>query len=391
MDVFNEGVDVPEVDTVLLLRPTESATIFLQQLGRGLRLSEGKECLTVLDFIGLARQEFRFDLLYTALLGGTRNELLKQLEQGFPVLPSGCSMQLDRQAMRIVLDNLRGQLRATRSFLRTELQRAGLASSLAEFLERSGLALEELYGPGWVALKREVGVHGPPVDPRKAAAVKRMLTLDNLEQIRFFRRYLDDPTCHSQREERMKAMLPELDDNVREELRAVLPLLEQRVDHLSYPLTEHPDVPLRIHCHHSLADILTAFAVPYKVREGVYFDKDSGCDLFFVTLKKSERDYSPSTLYRDFAISPELFHWESQSTTREDSAPGRRYQSHLGRTHALLFVREARKLENGETAPYLCLGPAWYVSHEGERPMAITWRLKYPIPIQFYRGMRLAA
>jgi superfamily II DNA or RNA helicase len=52
VDIFNEGVDIPEIDTVLFLRPTESLTVFLQQLGRGLRLAEGKDCLTVLDFVG---------------------------------------------------------------------------------------------------------------------------------------------------------------------------------------------------------------------------------------------------------------------------------------------------------------------------------------------------
>ena len=61
-DLFNEGLDLPDVDTVLFLRPTESATIFLQQLGRGLRKSRAKEVLTVLDFIGDANRRFRFDL-----------------------------------------------------------------------------------------------------------------------------------------------------------------------------------------------------------------------------------------------------------------------------------------------------------------------------------------
>lgn len=54
VDIYNEGIDIPEVNTVLFLRPTESLIVFLQQLGRGLRLSEGKEALTVLDFVGHA-------------------------------------------------------------------------------------------------------------------------------------------------------------------------------------------------------------------------------------------------------------------------------------------------------------------------------------------------
>ncbi len=77
VDIFNEGVDIPEVDTLLLLRPTESATIFLQQLGRGLRWSpeSGKTVLTVLDFIGQAHAEYRFDIRYRALIGGTRAQI----------------------------------------------------------------------------------------------------------------------------------------------------------------------------------------------------------------------------------------------------------------------------------------------------------------------------
>lgn len=123
----------------------------------------------------------------------------------------------------------------------------------------------------------------------------------------------------------------------------------------------------------------------------MYYHEASGCDLLFVTIRKNERDYSPSTLYRDYALSLERFHWESQSTTRADSPTGLRYRNHTGKTHALFFVRESAKDGRGNTRPYLFLGPAYYLSHEGERPMAITWSLKFAFPAQFYRGMRLAA
>ena len=86
VDLFNEGVDVPEIDTVLFLRPTESALVFLQQLGRGLRRTDQKSCLTVLDFIGGANRRFRFDLRFRALVGGHRSDLIRQIEEGFPRL-----------------------------------------------------------------------------------------------------------------------------------------------------------------------------------------------------------------------------------------------------------------------------------------------------------------
>jgi superfamily II DNA or RNA helicase len=70
VDLFNEGVEVPLVDTVLMLRPTDSPTLFLQQLGRGLRRAHGKTVCTVLDFVGHHRREFRFDRRLRALLPG---------------------------------------------------------------------------------------------------------------------------------------------------------------------------------------------------------------------------------------------------------------------------------------------------------------------------------
>ena len=98
VDLFNEGVDLTEVDTLLFLRPTESALVFLQQLGRGLRRHDRKDCVTVLDFIGQSHRQFRFDLRYRAVTGTTRVEVAKQVQRGFPFLPAGCSMQLDRVA-----------------------------------------------------------------------------------------------------------------------------------------------------------------------------------------------------------------------------------------------------------------------------------------------------
>ena len=122
VDLFNEGVDLPEVDTLLFLRPTESALVFLQQLGRGLRRFEGKDCVTVLDFIGQAHRQFRFDLRYRAVTGATRTEVEKQIEQGFPFLPAGCSMQLDRVATDIVLKNIRSAIPSRRPAMERELR-----------------------------------------------------------------------------------------------------------------------------------------------------------------------------------------------------------------------------------------------------------------------------
>ena len=100
VDIYNEGVDIPEVNTVLFLRPTESLTVFLQQLGRGLRLSEDKECLTVLDFIGQANKKYNFEDKFAALLSNTTRGVTREIKDGFISLPKGCYIQLEKKAAR---------------------------------------------------------------------------------------------------------------------------------------------------------------------------------------------------------------------------------------------------------------------------------------------------
>ena len=105
------GLDVPEVNTVLFLRPTESLTVFLQQLGRGLRHSPEKDCLTVLDFVGQTHRRYRIDRKLKALLSKQRFNIQREVENGIPHLPPGCSIQLDKVAREHVLANIRENLR----------------------------------------------------------------------------------------------------------------------------------------------------------------------------------------------------------------------------------------------------------------------------------------
>ncbi|MCT0247731.1 DUF3427 domain-containing protein [Synechococcus sp. CS-205] len=191
--------------------------------------------------------------------------------------------------------------------------------------------------------------------------------------------------------------------DLRAELVELFELLLERTDHLVAPLTwpflaagePAPPVPLGLHGRYSRAEVFAAFGLLNDARtfpgqEGVFFDEATRCEVFFITLKKSERLFSPTTRYNDYAISPREFHWESQSNTREASATGQRYIHHRERgSRVLLFVREENK-RGGVTLPFHCLGFADYVSHEGERPMAIRWRLQRAIPAAFYPELAVA-
>ena len=143
--------------------------------------------------------------------------------------------------------------------------------------------------------------------------------------------------------------------------------------------------PLHVHCHYTRNQICAALDMlrPNTLRQGVYFSKEKHCDFFLITLIKSEKDYSPSTMYHDYSMNEHLFHWESQSTTSDTSPTARRYFEHEKNGHSiLLFVREYDTDKQG-TAPFLFLGTAKYVSHSGSRPVSIVWHLDDPIPAEF--------
>ena len=140
-------------------------------------------------------------------------------------------------------------------------------------------------------------------------------------------------------------------------------------------------MPLQVHARYSRIEILAAFGVGERAKvapwqSGVYWAEDSRADLLVFTLDKTSGQFSPKTRYRDYAISRELIHWESQATTRAESETGNRYRNHVAMgTVVMLFAR----LRTDDRA-FWFLGPATYVRHESERPMAVTWRLAYPLP-----------
>lgn len=414
VDLFNEGVDLPEVDTLLLLRPTDSATLYIQQLGRGLRRSSGKALCTVLDFIGQHRKEYSFHRRFAALIGGGRSTIAAQIEQGFPFLPSGCSIQLDPVARQRVLDNIRNSVPTQWAAWVAELHAMAAVrpgTTLADFLAETGLELEDIYrnNRGWSQLCEQAGLPTASPGPHEETlrrGLGRMLHVDDPLRIQAWREFAradELPVDADLRQRRLLHMLAAillealrpapatLDDalsllrahpQVLAELLELLDVLEPRIDHLQPLLASHPQVPVRVHARYSRREILAAFGdgVSFSSmlwQSGVRWERKENVDLFAITLDKTGDHFSPTTRYRDYAISRELLHWESQSTTRADSPTGWRYQQvrAKGPNFALPFVR----LSKAERAFWL-LGPVSYMKHAGERPMAITWQLEQPLP-----------
>ncbi|GAA1429463.1 DEAD/DEAH box helicase [Microlunatus lacustris] len=422
-DLFNEGLDLPDVDTVLFLRPTESATVFLQQLGRGLRRTPDKAVLTVLDFVGHQRQEFRFDKKLRALTGETRRGLEREIERGFPFLPSGCQIVMDRQAQSLILENLRTQVANSWKSMTAELRSYG-DRDLPTFVHESGIELSDILRRGqrsWTQLRRDAGLPTYAGTLREGELLKRIRAFAHIDdglRASGYRQLLRSDTSYadlSPIEQRLARMLffsafpsangfATYDDGlaaIRQEragaaeLDAVIDLVFDETRHEAISLTEPlAEVPLRVHASYQREEILAALDYanlqrkPTSMMQGVAYSEPLNVDAFFVTLKKSEANYSPTTMYRDYPISRTLFHWESQNATSTGSPTGQRYIN--GSSTVLLFCRIEHKGEY-DTAPYTLLGPATYVSHVGERPIAITWRLEHAMPSIFFSSATLAA
>jgi superfamily II DNA or RNA helicase len=420
VDLYNEGIDIPEVNTVLFLRPTESLTVFLQQLGRGLRLSEGKECLTVLDYVGQAHRNYDFESKFKALMGKSKHSVEYSINNGFLNLPKGCYIHLEKQAKEYILRNIK-DARLTRASLISKIKYfesdTGQKLTLSNFMEHYNYTFIDVYGKNgdrsFSRMKVEAGLMPDfnnrdeemitkrlknlfHINSRKLIefAVKVLATGAKIQESKFneeeklmlgmiyYSFYLGTP--ESLGVKTFEAALSIVCENNKVMIEEVLEILDYNYRHIDF-VDKHIDLgatcPLDLHCSYSIDQIMAAFGYfnenkKPSFREGVKYFKEMNLDAFFVTLNKSEKDYSPSTLYEDYSINERLFHWQSQSRTSVESETGQRYINHLKTENKIvLFVRENKKQE-GLAAPYTYLGEAEYVSHSGSMPISFVWRLK---------------
>lgn len=423
VDIFNEGVDIPEVDTLLFLRPTESLTIFLQQLGRGLRLAQEKEVCTVLDFIGNAREEYDFGQKFRALIGPSPRSLSDDIKEGFPRLPLGCQIEFSKISQDIVLNNIRKAVINKNSINRL-LQRyshdSSLPLSLSNFLSfYPQVELNDIYKDtigGWVNLIKGQSSH-ELADAAKQDHTKRwikgiknrLLTCDANNYLLFIEKLVEQEfSLSGDMDPRLALMLhydlwddagPSLDfaslaqsikalnhPHLKEELGALVPILRNKIKHLQKPLAHLEEVPLLLHARYARDQILTAFGAhtfekKVTAREGVYELKEQNIELLFVTLNKNPKLFSPTTMYHDYAISEELFHWQSQNSARPDKGRGLSYIEQVKNGKLIfLFVREQSDDMYGNTMGYVNFGEVKYLKHEGSKPMSITWQLLEPMP-----------
>lgn len=419
VDLYNEGIDLPWVDTLLLLRPTQSPVVFQQQIGRGLRLSPNKETCLVLDFVGQHRKEFRFDKLLGSLTGQTRRELVRSVEQGFASLPAGCYINLHKQAREQILQSLRALTQQSWRYLIRELQTFAALHSrnavgLAEFLHEQVLDLNEVYRStkpsGWTSLKRQAGLLTASETTEEAyfsENFRHLLHMDDPIQLALLERVASAQGIYepSSAEEKLRLQmltyqvdgqqtrvgssqefLQRLEANPNNccELLELVELLQAK-SVLPYRTIEGlADLPLCLHAAYGIREILTAVGwlraekrPPFQ--SGVLALAERKTELHFVTLDKSE-GYHASIAYHDYAISRELFHWQTQNSAGMNTKTGRRYlESPDNGWTFQLFIRR------NKASAYRACGAVSLEEITGDKPMSIRSRLQTPLPLKLFR------
>jgi superfamily II DNA or RNA helicase/HKD family nuclease len=423
VDLFNEGVDIPDIDTVLFLRPTESLTIFIQQLGRGLRLSEDKEVLTVLDFVGQAHKNYDFSFKLRTLIGKTNRGIKDEINDEFPNMPAGCFIKLEKVAKDYILDNIQSSEFNINDLRRMVNNFGNIFTNelnLENFLENYGIEINQFYSRySFYELLYQVGMKDKYlVKDTKGlnAALRRFSRINSKQLLNFAERILTeeiDIDILNKKEELMLGMLhytiwgdkaeKSYKDSYERLMRDNVDIVEEILDIIDYNKKhiktieipyEDKDIPLDIYASYTVDQIMVTFGknkenYKYPMRQGVLYIEDKHTDLFFITINKNEENYLPSTMYNDYAISNELFHWESQSTTSVSSPTGQRYINDRSKEHKVLFFVRSLKHEYGNAAPYIFLGNGRYVSHEKENPIQIIWKMDHLIPEKIIKESNL--
>ncbi len=427
VDVFNEGVDIPELNTVFLLRPTESPVVFLQQIGRALRKHPSKNETVILDFVAAYGSKFRSDLRYKALVGVSTKELEAGLKDGFPFLPSGCNIVLDELAKEHIFANIKAQVSSKKQLF---LDVSG-SSGLLDFLDSGKKPISDIYPKySWTQIYAESSTtplrlnvieksllkslknFAYASDPLRQALYKKFanenLTPSDLEDpltqrvaSMFFWNFLPDGKDPSS-----GAKISSLEQGIElianqsrvvSEFNDLLALAKINEKNQPMPLKgAHRVIPLYSHARYTRYEQLAA--IDYAVlggnaasfhREGVQSAPHLKSDLILVTLGKEAAQTSPDEMYADYALSKDSFHWESQPKTTIESPTGIRYSNQVtSGDRMILSVRESSRSELG-TSQFLCLGTALSSELSGSAPIKMTLKLDREMPLDFYMATGL--
>ncbi len=433
VDMFKEGVDIPEVDTILFLRPTESLTVFIQQFGRGLRKAPGKEYVNILDYVGNSRAEFNYTDRMRTMMGRTSMSVLEELNLNCPHLPLKCQIILEQKAKEYIVNNLKNAIlnyssRKLTSLIQNFDRNHSVPLTLETFVEIYQIPLDKLYkGRTWNQLLNESNIAKTKSNYNEELSraiyrkwlatdsysylnfinsiaqksfkinVKQLSVVDQTRLLMFYYDLFETAGKFTSLQEMVDTLSK--DSCFCDELKQVVPLLLKNNNAYEKPDNSHlMNFPLKLHGIYTKSQIQVAIGTSTlekksPAREGVERNKNTKVEAMFVDIIKNCEEGS-TTDYDDKALNNTLFQWDTQNRVRPESNEGKAY---INQTQTmLLFVREQKNFaeDKSRTMGYVYLGKVtlkdWEYKNLGTRyQMQIRWKMVDEIPASVMHYARM--
>lgn len=437
VDIFNEGIDIPSVNLVLMLRPTQSPIIFTQQLGRGLRKHYEKEFLTVLDFIGNHNKSFLIPIALSGSRYYDKDSLRVQLEKNFSDIPGCTSIFMDEIAKEHILVQLERVNFTDLKYLREEYLEfknslGGKIPSLLDFvghetapdpvkfilksgsyyefvanMENKAIDLDQRILDilrsldkqlpikrinEFIVIKHLISFKNIDFDNAKKEILKYVNDIDDESLLHTFK-YLSGEILGA-REKNTYSYLSgnannylELNDDSIYQNNLILETLNYGVlryqeefgkEKLTYPY-------LKKYEYYKMKDMgfLTNYHKSFASIRGSGVWKNGNHYYLFVDLHKGE-DVQESINYKDKLLSQSLMQWETQNKTSQNSEIGKDLINNKERNiHLHMFLRKAKQIGN-QKLDYIYIGEVNSLSYEGEKPITIQMEIVEPLPKYIY-------
>jgi len=448
VDIFNEGVDIPAINQVLMLRPTNSPIVFIQQLGRGLRKHREKSFLTVLDFIGNHNKTF---LISIALKGGRyydKDSLKVSVATDFSDIPGCSNIQMDRIAQERILNQLNTENFNSLKYLKEEynefksliggripdrlmdyikydgapdpLKFIKYANTYIEFLnkvEKSTYINEVLEDENFVKILKELSGKLPIKRPHEFVIMKYLLNHEEItiaeaknEMLKYIQKVDEETIIHS-----FKTLNQSFYDNGQiknnikmfdydnHKLISLLPFIrilkEEKYkniikDIINYALityekkfgSENFGIPfLKLYEQYQMVD--TALLSNYEKIHSSFRGSGlitNGKEYFLFIDLHKDEDIKESINYKDKFVSNKIFQWQTPNSTAQGSERGKNIIYNVDRNINLHLFVRKYKEIDRMVQPYIYIGRGNTVDFEGEKPITVQLELEHKMPDRLY-------
>lgn len=437
VDIFNEGVDIPSVNLVLMLRPTQSPIIFTQQLGRGLRKHPEKDFLTVLDFIGNHNKTFLIPIALSGSRYYDKDSLKVQLEKNFIDIPGCTNISMDPIAKEKILVQLEQVNFTDMKYLREEYQEfkrtlGGKIPNLMDFIAResapdpvkfiqkSGSFIEFLAAmedsrltidPNIMEIIRVIDKQLPIKRINEFVVLKELMTRGHLSLqearesiIKYVYDIDEESLLHTFKYFSGRILGPNeanpysfIQGNGYNELNLIdRSYMNHEIifDSLHYGILRYqeefgndkmPYPYLKKYTYYKMKDMgfLTNYDKSFASIRGSGVWKNGNHYYLFVDLHKGE-NIQESIDYKDKLLSTIRMQWETQNKTTPDSDTGKDLIDNVSRDiHLHMFLRKAKQIGN-QKLDYIYIGEVNALSYQGEKPITIQMEIVDPLPQHIY-------